>query len=138
MNWAGSIQQLLSEGFFGAITLFHNGSQTTPEGLSLPYADLQILDDATQLSVKPSEQVLIDALARWQLADDALDAVNQVKQSAKTQALNIPAWADWTEAQAQDYIETNVTTLASAKVVLKAMARMLVALRNETWPDLQG
>lgn len=41
-----------------------------------------------------------------------------------------------TPAQTVQYIETNVTSLASAKVVLKIMARILIALRDETWPDL--
>jgi hypothetical protein len=41
-----------------------------------------------------------------------------------------------TPAQAVAYIETNVTSLATAKTVLKVMARILIALRDETWPDL--
>lgn len=41
-----------------------------------------------------------------------------------------------TPQQAVDYIETNVTNLATAKDVLKIMARILIALRDEAWPDL--
>jgi hypothetical protein len=41
-----------------------------------------------------------------------------------------------TTAQAVDYIETKVTNLASAKAVLKIMARMLIAMRNEIWPNI--
>ena len=40
-------------------------------------------------------------------------------------------------AQAVAYVENNVTSLASAKVVLKIMVRMLIAMRDEVWPDLQ-
>lgn len=42
----------------------------------------------------------------------------------------LPGWATFTAQQAEDYIETNVTSLATAKTVMKAMARLLVAERN--------
>lgn len=41
-----------------------------------------------------------------------------------------------TPQQAVDYIEANVTNLASAKAVLRIMARMLIALRDAQFPDL--
>lgn len=41
-----------------------------------------------------------------------------------------------TPQQAVDYIETNVTNLASAKTVIKIMARMLIAMRDEIWPEM--
>lgn len=37
---------------------------------------------------------------------------------------------------AVDYIENNVTNLASAKATMKIMARMLIALRDAQFPDL--
>lgn len=65
---------------------------------------------------------------------------DQQAQSLAEQAMNdaaaIPGWAGWSEQQALDYINTNVTDLDSAKTVMLAMARMLVALRNQTWPHL--
>jgi hypothetical protein len=64
--------------------------------------------------------------------------VDQVQADAKGQATAIPNWAIWTEQQAVDWISANVTDLASARQVLLAMVRMLVALRNQTWPDLQA
>jgi hypothetical protein len=69
---------------------------------------------------------------------DTLLPVDQVQADAKGQAAAVPNWATWTEQQAVDWINANVTNLASAKQVLIAMARMLVALRNQTWPDLQA
>jgi hypothetical protein len=42
-----------------------------------------------------------------------------------------------TPAQAVAYIETHVTTLATAKTVLKIMVRILIAMRDEIWPNLQ-
>jgi hypothetical protein len=50
----------------------------------------------------------------------------------------LPGWATWTAQETEDYIDTNVTDLASAKVVLKALAKAIVALRNARWPGLQG
>jgi hypothetical protein len=41
-----------------------------------------------------------------------------------------------TPQEAVDYIESNVTTLATAKSAMKIMVRMLIALRDQTWPDL--
>lgn len=57
-------------------------------------------------------------------------------ESAKTAAKAIPNWATWNETQAVNYIQTNVTDLASARTVLIALAKMVVALRDDTWPDL--
>ena len=76
-----------------------------------------------------------DALTDDQLAAAKIEAT---LAEADTQSAAIPGWATWTEQQALDYITANVTDLASAKVVLLAMARMLVALRNKTWPGLQA
>jgi hypothetical protein len=63
--------------------------------------------------------------------------VATVASAADGHAANIPGWATWPEAKALAWIDGNVTDLASAKVALKAMARMLVALRNKTWPRLE-
>lgn len=53
-------------------------------------------------------------------------------------AAGVPGWATWTEAEATAWIDANVTDLASAKVALTAMARLIVALRNRAWPGLEG
>lgn len=76
-----------------------------------------------------------DNLTPDQLAAAATEAV---ASAAEGQVRAIPNWATWTEAQTVNYITANVTDLASAKVVLVAMARMLVALRNKSWPNLQA
>ena len=80
-------------------------------------------------------------LADADIADCVVDIEMQArvqvhKETAKAQAKNIPGWAAWDEAQAVSYVMDNVTDLASAKTVLVTMAKMLVALRDETWPDL--
>lgn len=63
-------------------------------------------------------------------------AALRVAEDAPARAAAIPGWATWDEAQAVAYIENNVKDLASAKVVLIAMARVLVALRDAQWPLL--
>lgn len=50
----------------------------------------------------------------------------------------IPNWATWTAAEATAYIDAQVTDIASAKVVLRALARVVVALRDAQWPWLAG
>jgi hypothetical protein len=76
-----------------------------------------------------------------------------VVEGAHTQALNIPNWATWDEAAVLTWINAHtsatqvdaITNLATAKTViadmciqLRALSRMVVALRNKSWPDLQG
>ena len=68
----------------------------------------------------------------------AAERTAAVRAAADSQAAAVPGWATWTEQQAVDYINTNVTDLAKAKTVLVAMARMMVALRNAQWPGLEG
>ena len=48
----------------------------------------------------------------------------------RTAIRSLPGWATWTAAEAEGWIQANVTDLASAKVALRAMARMLVMLRD--------
>ena len=79
---------------------------------------------------------LIDAHDASGLTAD--QRVIQVAATSGDQAAVIPGWATWNEQTAIDYITNNVTDLASAKVVLTAMARMIVALRNAQWPGLEG
>jgi hypothetical protein len=49
---------------------------------------------------------------------------------AKTDFRALPGWATWTGAEASDWIDTNVTDLASAKTALVAMAKAIVFLRD--------
>lgn len=94
------------------------------------------------------------------------EAIASVKTDALTAAANIPNWASWTEAQADSWVQTNLrderaailtgangaSTLAAMKpfiirmielmgvmiTVMWALARMVIALRNERWPHLQS
>ncbi len=65
----------------------------------------------------------------------------EVAESAKTATQAIPNWAGWTEVQVLDWMTTNLSSELSStpntETALRSMARLLVALRNQAWPDLQ-
>ena len=92
----------------------------------------------SRIDITPNDtilnQALVDSAANQQIQDD----IKIVQSNSKSQVQNIPNWASWTELETLDYIDNNVTDLASAKVVIRAMARMLIALRNKEWPELEG
>lgn len=58
------------------------------------------------------------------------------RATARSQAALATQLRTLTPQQAVDYIETNVTNLATAKDVLKILARIVIAMRDEVWPDL--
>jgi hypothetical protein len=65
------------------------------------------------------------------------EQLDATRNAAKSAAGAIPNWATWTEAQAVAWINSNVVDQATVTAEIAAMARLLVALRNETWPDMQ-
>lgn len=48
----------------------------------------------------------------------------------------LPGWATWDTQQAVDYINAEVTDLATAKQVMVAQAKMLIAIRDFLLPHL--
>ena len=92
-------------------------------------------DDGSRASVTGVEDVqeIEEILGRSLPSDPEFD----VQQESDNQAASIPGWASWTEQQTLDWIDANVDDLVSAKTAIKAMTRMLIALRNKTWPNLQ-
>lgn len=94
-----------------------------------------------EVSISLSVSTTPDLLAlieQVRTAHDPHDYADDVRAAAESNISHIPGWAQWTEAEALDYLDKNVTSLASAKTVLKAMARMMIALRDETYPHLQN
>ena len=93
-----------------------------------------ILTDAASVADEVTAVGVIDA------HDDTALSTEQIALAASAdadvRAKAIPGWALWTEQQAIDYITGEVTDLASAKTVLIAMARIIVALRDAQWPLL--
>lgn len=107
-------------------------------------ADPPITEVALRNEVTPTQAATIEQLVREHNAallspeQEAAQKATATLTAADKQVVSIPGWATWSEQRAIDYITANVTDLASAKRVLIAMARMLVALRNKSWPDLAG
>ena len=71
--------------------------------------------------------------------------------SARSTAKNIPSWATWTQADWNTFFGNNlsdeqvdlVTNLAQAKAMMKRqnavinnLAKIIIAMRDQIWPDL--
>lgn len=65
-----------------------------------------------------------------------LDRIAERINAARVQASLSETFRTLTPNDAANWIETNVKDLASAKAALKIMARILVAMRDQIWPDL--
>ncbi len=104
----------------------------------------------------PSEEELIqawDAVVSERNSSEQKQIANEQKESqAKESVKVIPGWATWTEQELLDWISNNISStqitavndLTSAKVILQrqstaitAMGRMLLAMRDKIWPDLE-
>ena len=72
----------------------------------------------------------------WATYDAIVYPERARKAAAKGEAALSTALKNITPAEAVAYINKHVTDLQSAKAVLKLMARMLIALRDEVWPDM--
>lgn len=92
-----------------------------------------VVEDGVDVDVQQI-QAIADAHDSTALTDE--QQALAVAATAPQRARAVPGWARWDEAQAVNYIDSNVTDLASAKTVLKAMARLLVAQRDALWPGL--
>jgi len=96
------------------------------------------------------------------------DLERQVQRQAEADAAAIPEWAMWTEEQALEWFNTNIADLlaeipdingltadtyrnnaqaidaqyqdifAGLVAMNRALARLVIALRNERWPNLEG
>lgn len=105
----------------------------------------------SNVDITPDEPTLTQALVDLAIQESNQQSSNAVQAGAKAQMQAIPNWASWTEAQALNFYDvnvtdeiTNVTNLAEAKAMLAQMAtaqrniiRMTIALRNEALSDLQ-
>lgn len=62
--------------------------------------------------------------------------IKRRKENAKGKLALATQLKKVTPQQAVDYVDANVTNLASAKAVIKIMVRMIVALRDAQFPEL--
>lgn len=98
------------------------------------------------LETEPTEEEtdlitsILDAHDPSVLTDEQIlqQAVEETENNAISIAESIPGWATWDLDTTLNYIDTNLTDLASAKVIISAMAKMMIALRNKTWPNLEN
>lgn len=114
----------------------------------------------------PTQQECDAEWVLCQQEDAALAAVEAVEAGAETQASAIPGWATWDAATANAWAQTNLTnvqtqiradavaatTLAAMKPVIidlidlvgvlidvtLKLGRMVIALRNAQWPNLEN
>ena len=98
-----------------------------------PGMSLHLLDDPPDFATYKRDGV---PGSNWVIDQTAVDAANAEAAAVSDQAQaridmgNMPGWATWTAAHAVDWVDTNVTDLASAKTALKAMAKAIVYLRD--------
>lgn len=92
------------------------------------------VDGVTEIQNVPEVQAVLNAHTPEKT--QAKMAALARKENAKQEAGLASQLKSLTPQGAVDYIETNVTNLASAKAVMKIMARMLIALRDEVWPEM--
>lgn len=83
---------------------------------------------ATALQIMADFDVQTARLKIQRIADRERDAEAQAGLATQLKTV--------TPQQAVNYIEANVTNLATAKEVLKIMARMLIAIRDRVFPEL--
>ena len=123
---SGLNRQLLHEELL-IVNIFSSGG---PSGITL-------------LNVDTAEEItgraIVAAHDATQKSQSELNA--EVIASAKTDVQAIPNWAGWTEAQVLDWMTTNLSSelnsTPNTETAIRSMARLLVALRNQVWPDLQ-
>ena len=90
--------------------------------VTMDYADRKnLINDNGTIRLKTQAELDAEEAER-------LDAI--VEQAETKAEFNNSVFATVTINQAQDYIENNVTDLASAKQALKVMARMMIDQRN--------
>ena len=88
------------------------------------------IDYSKKLTVQ--EQSTADAVVAAHDSDGLLpqEQDEAIAKEAKQSFRNMPQWATMTPQEADKYIVDNVNDLASAKVVLRKMAIMLMHLRD--------
>lgn len=112
----------------------YTGVSTNTSGVCVFLEDVATTTDITNATA------LVNAHDHTGVSDVELtETANEAKETAAlTDFASLPGWATWTGQEAADWVDTNVTDPASAKVALMAMARAIMYLRNMIAPDLEG
>jgi hypothetical protein len=89
-------------------------------------------EDGTPYHIRPRTLEEIQAMPLYQAWLNA-QQMDAAQSQARIDFGTIPAWLKtYTAAQVEAYIETNVTTLATAKAALKIIAKIIVLMRDHT------
>ena len=111
-------------------------------------AILHFADSAAQADIDAADAVIA---AHDHTLLSTIEVYEEKVVVARANAKAIPAWATWTEDEVNTWITGKfdqptigaITNLAEAQVVLgdmatamRAMARLIIALRDAQWPDL--
>jgi hypothetical protein len=104
------------------------------EGMTTRLPDIEIFlsDSATQQDIDSALTIVDNHDAEGISSNEATQAI---EQGAAIGWDAIPNWATWTATEAEDWIETNVTTFAEAKVVLKKQAVAIMWLADRVFPN---
>lgn len=92
-------------------------------------------DGITEIQSRPDVAAII-AAHNYQARQEQRTKIENRQINSASEANLASQLRTLTPQQAVDYIETNVTNLASAKTVMKIMVRMLIALRDAQFPEL--
>ncbi len=100
-------------------------------GLPISSANSEGRIDYTR-ELTAEEQAAADAVVAAHDPDGLLphEEDEVIAKEARQNFRNMPQWATLTAQEAENYIIDNVNDLASARVVLRFMARMLMHLRD--------
>jgi 5,10-methenyltetrahydromethanopterin hydrogenase len=92
-------------------------------------------DGVTEIQDRPDVKAVIKA---HKFVDPEIheQKLRELRDKSEESAKQIPNWAKWSEQEAIDYIEENVENIKDAKKILKAMARMILALRDKNFPNI--
>jgi len=96
--------------------------------------------DGLYIPILQADEVLyIDIINTVIDAHDGIDDIAVLKADAEQRIKNIPNWATWTETEAQTWFIENIDPLNipdEIKNLLRNYGRILLALRDKTWPEL--
>ena len=94
------------------------------------------LDGETEIQDEPAVAAIV-------AAHDPTDFEQIRQEGAESKASQVPGWATWTEAEALAWIADNAEAELAGSApktlqMLKAMARLIIVLRDRTMPGLRG
>ena len=126
-------EQLSDAGYEASgLSFVEQEHDTTSPATFFPYSTgfvrVDWVGDEPEQSILDAIQAVIDAHNPEDLS--STEQKDLASATAMDDFSSMPDWATWTAQEASDYIETNVTDLASAKVVLQKLAMAVIYLRD--------